>query len=342
MTAPALAVRGVSVSLGHGHRASRILRGVDFTVGEREILGVIGETGAGKTTLARAVVGLVEPDEGEVLLAGERISGTGRRARRALRRSGRMQYVFQDPLRSLDPDLTVRAIVGEGLAAQGVVTGTPALDRIGRALAAVELDGGLLDRRPGQLSGGQRQRVAIARALVMQPRVLICDEPVSALDASNRNKILRMLDELRTSLGISIVVISHDLSSLAGIADRVLVLYGGRIVEEGPVPGVFLAPRHPYTGLLVSSAPSVHAERPWDARALRVTGPPAEEPGEEACVFAARCRFRTPDCDRQPGTQEVAPGWRVACHHESTWRERARTGAEAPARIEGEHANDRQ
>jgi oligopeptide/dipeptide ABC transporter ATP-binding protein len=249
-----------------------------------------------------------------------------------------MQYVFQDPLRSLDPDLSVRAIVGEGLAAQGTVTGAAAMDRIREALAAVGLDDGLLGRRPGQLSGGQRQRVAIARALVMRPRVLICDEPVSALDASNRNKILRMLDELRTTLGISIVVISHDLSSLAGIADRVLVLYGGRIVEEGPVPGVFLAPRHPYTGLLVSSAPSVHAERPWDARALRIAGPPREAPGEDACVFAARCRFRTPDCDRQPETREVGPGRRVACHHESTWRDLAAN----PVRREGEHADEQQ
>jgi oligopeptide/dipeptide ABC transporter ATP-binding protein len=316
--APVLAVRNLSVSLGRGHR---ILRGVDFSVGEREIVGVIGETGAGKTTLARTVVGLVDPAEGEVRLGGERISHAGRRERRALRRSGRLQYVFQDPLRSLDPDLSVRAIVGEGLAAQGTVTGAEAAARIRSAVVEVGLDEGLLDRHPGQLSGGQRQRVAIARALVMRPQVLICDEPVSALDASNRNKILRLLDGLRSTLDISIVVISHDLSSLAGIADRVLVLYGGRIVEEGPVPEVFLAPRHPYTGLLVSSAPSVHTDRPWDARALRVVAAPA---GADACVFATRCRFRTAECDRQPDAREAVAGWRVACHHESTWRERAR------------------
>lgn len=326
MSAPVLDVRGVEVSLGHRHRATRILRGVDLTVGSREIVGVIGETGAGKTTLARTIVGLLDPAAGEVRLGDERISHADRRARRALRRSGQVQYVFQDPLRSLDPDLTVRRLIGEGLAAQGTTSRTEAEVRIRSALTDVGLAGDLLDRYPAQLSGGQRQRVAIARALVMRPALLICDEPVSALDASNRNKILRLLDELRSIRDISIVVISHDLSSLSGIADRVFVLYGGRVVEHGPVPDVFVAPRHPYTGLLVSSAPSVRADRPWDARNLRLVGPAPEPPGEHACVFAARCRFRTTECEMQPAARNVAPDWQVACHLESTWRDRARSG----------------
>jgi oligopeptide/dipeptide ABC transporter ATP-binding protein len=324
MTTAVLDVRDVEVSLGRGHR---ILRGVDLTVGPREIVGVIGETGAGKTTLARTIVGLVEPAVGQVFLGGERISHVGRRARRTLRRSGQVQYVFQDPLRSLDPDLTVRRIVGEGLSAQGT-RAAGAGDRIREAVIQVGLDIDLLDRYPAQLSGGQRQRVAIARALVMRPRLLICDEPVSALDASNRNKILRLLDELRSTVDMSIVVISHDLSSLSGIADRVAVLYGGRIVEEGPVPDVFLSPRHPYTGLLVSSAPSVRADRPWDPRALRLAAPPPSTVDDSGCVFATRCRFRTAECVRQPEAREVATGWRVSCHHESTWRDRARTTRE--------------
>jgi oligopeptide/dipeptide ABC transporter ATP-binding protein len=315
-----LDVRDVTVVLGRGHR---ILRGVDLTVAPREILGVIGETGAGKTTLARTIVGLVEPVSGEVRWGGERVSRIGGRARRALRRAGQVQYVFQDPLRSLDPDLTVRRIVGEGLAAQGTATRAETAQRIREAVRQVGLDLDLLDRYPAQLSGGQRQRVAIARALVMRPGLLICDEPVSALDASNRNKILRLLDELRSTVDMSIVVISHDLGSLSGIADRVAVLYGGRIVEEGPVPDLFLRPRHPYTGLLVASAPSVRADRPWDPRSLRLVEQPSTV-DESGCVFASRCRFRTEDCAAQPEAREVAPGWRVSCHHESTWRDRAR------------------
>jgi len=165
--------------------------------------------------------------------------------------------------------------------------------------------------------------VSIARALATGPELLICDEPVSALDASNRNYILRLLDQLRTSLGLSIVIISHDLSSLAGIADRVAVLYRGRIVEDGPVAEVFTAPRHPYTALLLASAPSVRQDRPFSLRQLR-RGDEEDSPPPGGCVFSARCRFAADACAVQPPLETAAPRWEVACHRQAEWPSLAR------------------
>src|SRR5580700_2902119 len=291
---PLLAVESVDVTLGRGWRANQVLSGVDLDVWPGEIVGLVGETGSGKTTLARTVVGLVNPRRGRILLEGLPVSALRRGARRAERRRGHVQLVFQDPLRSLDPDLTVAEIVAEGLRIRGEAD-DEVRRRVTGALEKVGLDATVLQRTPGQISGGQRQRVSIARALAVEPRLLICDEPVSALDASTRNYVLRLLDQLRTSLGLAIVIISHDLSSLAGIADRVVVLYRGRIVEDGPVDRVFTTPRHPYTALLMASAPSIRQhsvrhDRPFSPRQLRRTdSDPAWQAGPGACVFAARC-----------------------------------------------------
>jgi oligopeptide/dipeptide ABC transporter ATP-binding protein len=322
---PLLAVESVDVTLGRGWRASQVLSGVDLDVWPGEIVGLVGETGSGKTTLARTVVGLVNPKRGRILMEGLPISALRRGARRAERRRGHVQLVFQDPLRSLDPDLTVAEIVAEGLRIRGQTDGDEIRRRVISALEQVGLDTTVLDRTPGQISGGQRQRVSIARALAVEPRLLICDEPVSALDASTRNYVLRLLDRLRTSLGLAIVIISHDLSSLAGIADRVVVLYRGRIVEDGPVDRVFAAPRHPYTALLMASAPSVRQhsvrhDRPFSLRQLRRTDPgPAWQAGPGACVFAARCPFAADVCAVQPPLTAVGEGWSVACHRHEEW-----------------------
>jgi oligopeptide/dipeptide ABC transporter ATP-binding protein len=324
VAAPLLAVESVDVVLGRGWRATQILRGVDLRVWPGEIVGLVGETGSGKTTLARTVAGLVDPVHGQIVLGGTVISALRRGARRAERRPGHLQLVFQDPLRSLDPDLTVGQIVGEGLRIRGCGP-AETRDRVTGALDKVGLDATVLSRTPGQISGGQRQRVSIARALATEPQLLICDEPVSALDASNRNYILRLLGELRTSLGLSIVIISHDLSSLAGIADRVAVLYRGRIVEDGPVADVFAAPRHPYTALLLASAPSVRQDRPFSLRQLRPGEEEADPLGPEACVFNARCRFAGPACAAQPALEVVAARWEVACHRRDEWPDLART-----------------
>jgi len=249
-----LRVTDLDVSLGRGRRRSAVLHGVDLAVDKGEIVGLIGETGSGKTTLARSVLGSVTPTAGRVVVDGIDIASLGSRGRRAQRRAGTVQYVFQDPLLSLDPDLTAAQSVGEGLRVRGDRDPREAVDR---SLADVGLDGSHGERRPAELSGGQRQRVAIARALVLDPQLLLCDEPVSALDAANRIQILTLLARLRDERDLGMLFISHDLGSVAGIADRIAVLYRGRIVEEGPTERVILEPEHPYTRLLLGSAPTL-------------------------------------------------------------------------------------
>ena len=252
-----LNISDLTVSYGDRH-APPVLDGVSFSVAPGEIVGVIGETGSGKTTLARTIVGLVPARSGRIEFDGVDISALRGRALREFRRRGEVQFVFQDPLRALDPDLTATESVAEPLDAAGVGERAERAERAARALESVGLDAYLGDRVPGRLSGGQRQRVLLARALVTEPRLLICDEPVSALDAANRNHVLRLLLNLRDESGIAALVISHDLHSLAGIADRVAVLNEGGVVESGPVRQVLDNPQDPYTRRLLAAAPRLH------------------------------------------------------------------------------------
>ncbi|WAP59931.1 ABC transporter ATP-binding protein [Streptomyces sp. S465] len=325
-----LEISGLTVAFGR-RGAQPVLDGVELSVGEGEIVGVIGETGSGKTTLARAAVGLVAPRSGRVVFDGREVSGLRGRALRAFRRSGRMSYAFQDPLRALDPELTVRRAVAEPLAVAGELDDAGIAARVDEALTTVGLDPARLgDRLPGAISGGQRQRVLLARAIVTRPRLLIADEPVSALDASNRNRVLRLLDRLRTEHRMAVVVISHDLSSLAGIADRVAVLYRGRVVEQGPVREVFSHPLHPYTALLTASAPSVRAEEGPGAAALRPSAEPPAWTAREGCVFGHRCPFVIDSCRTAPAPAPVGQGRFAACHRVPQWRELVAQAA-APA-----------
>jgi ABC-type glutathione transport system ATPase component len=252
-----LEVTGLEVHYGVRSRRHRALRGVSLSVAPGETVGVIGETGSGKSTLARAVLGLVRASAGSIAVGGEDVSGYGNRQWRGLRRRGVVQYVFQDPLRSLDPDLTVEDSLTEPLLLQGVPR-EEAAGRVRAFLPRFRLHEELLDRLPGELSGGQRQRVAVARALVTGPRLVILDEPVSALDSANRVQILEILKELRAS-GVALIFISHDLGSVAGISDRIAVLYRGELVEAGTARDVINHPRHPYTRLLVGSAPTLRS-----------------------------------------------------------------------------------
>ncbi|MGY0489836.1 ABC transporter ATP-binding protein [Streptomyces sp. WG-D5] len=253
---PVLEIAGLDVHYGPRRRRRKALHGVSLSVAPGETLGLIGETGSGKTTLARAVLGLVPTTSGTITLGGADVTAYGRRQWRALRRRGVVQYVFQDPLRSLDPDLTVEESLSEPLRV-GAVARAEADRRVRAYLERVRLSEELLHRLPGELSGGQRQRVAVARALVTRPRLVILDEPVSALDSANRVQILEILKELRAD-GTALVFISHDLGSVAGVADRTAVLHRGELVEVGATHTVVNEPRHPYTRLLLGSAPTLH------------------------------------------------------------------------------------
>lgn len=254
----AIRIENLRVSYRSGRHRTQIIHDASFEVGHGESVGIIGETGSGKSTIARAVVGLVPAQAGTVAIGGEEVTAFGARQWRDFRRRGAIQYVFQDPLRALDPDLTIGESLTEPLRLQRRLSKEQIRDRIDFRLEQVRLSRDLLSRFPGELSGGQRQRVLLARALATEPRVLILDEPVSALDAANRVSILEILNDLRAT-GTSLVFISHDLGSVAGVTDRVVVLYGGEVVEVGRTADIINAPQHPYTRLLVGSAPSLHA-----------------------------------------------------------------------------------
>jgi peptide/nickel transport system ATP-binding protein len=254
LAAPLLEVSGVEVSYGRGASARRILHGVDLRVAAGEAVGLIGETGSGKTTLARTILGLTRVESGTVRFEGADVSGVRGTPLRAFRRAGEVQYVFQDPLLSLDPDLVVADSIAEGLRIRGGVAPADVTLRVAAATHDVGLPLELLGRRPAELSGGQRQRVAIARALVLEPKLLLLDEPVSALDAPNRIQILDLVRRLGREKGIAQLFISHDLGSVAGVTDRIAVLYRGDIVEVGPTREIITRPQHPYTRLLLGSA----------------------------------------------------------------------------------------
>ncbi|MEV0564564.1 ABC transporter ATP-binding protein [Dactylosporangium sp. NPDC050588] len=261
---PVLELRGVTKRFrlpGGGSRDA--VRDVSATLRAGEILGLVGESGSGKSTVARVALGLLAPDGGEVLLEGRPWSALRERDRRPLRR--RIGVVFQDPLSSFDPRHPVERIVAEPL---GVI-GHPRRDRRRRVLQLLDqvgLGAAVLDRRPVELSGGQRQRVAIARALAPGPALLVCDEPVSALDVSIQAQVLDLLTDLRAELGVAMLFISHDLGVVHHLSDHVAVMRAGEIVEHGPVDTVFAAPRHPYTRQLLDAVPRLEVVTPGTAR----------------------------------------------------------------------------
>jgi len=247
---PALSVRGLRVRYG----TREVLSGVHLHVAPGEIVGLIGESGSGKTSLARTVLGLVPVAAGSIEIDGHDVGAFTSAQWRSFRRAGAAQYVFQDPLSSLDGRFTARASVLEGV--RRGHSAEQAEHRAAHALRTVGLAEPLWNRRPGQLSGGQRQRVAIARALAVDPTLLICDEPVSALDASSRIEVIRTLEEVARS-GTGVLIISHDLSSLSAIADRVCVLHAAEVVESGPAADVLGSPQHPYTRRLIDAIPTL-------------------------------------------------------------------------------------
>jgi oligopeptide/dipeptide ABC transporter ATP-binding protein len=308
--------RGLVGTLARRPRqAVRAVEGVSFSLAAAEILALVGESGCGKTTTAQTVLRMIEPDSGTIRFEGRDITALGQRALRSLRR--RMQVVYQDPYESLDPRFRVRAAVEEPLVIHRIGSRPERAERVWEALERVDLSPPelFLDRYPHELSGGQRQRVAIAAALVLEPRLLVADEPVSMLDVSVRAGVLELLDGLRRA-GLGILMITHDLSTAARFADRIAVMYLGRIVEEGPAREVVRDPQHPYTKALLSVVPARDPRRRRRPEILRGEAPDAVRvpPG---CRFHPRCPIAVEACREvdpqleQPGSS--SPLHRSAC-----------------------------
>ncbi|WFE29118.1 ABC transporter ATP-binding protein [Solwaraspora sp. WMMD791] len=288
-----------------GHHA---LRGVDLTVAAGETLGVVGESGCGKSTLAKLILGLVAPAEGTVEIGGARMAELRGRALRRLRT--RAQMVFQDPFGSLSPRRSVADAIGEPLRALGVPADERA-ERVGAVLDRMGLDRSILARRPHELSGGQAQRVGIARALVGDPDLIVFDEPTSALDVTVQAQILEVIRDVAADRDRGSIFISHDLATVRGFADRVIVLYLGRIVEEGPVDEVFTRPGHPYTRALLSSAPSLGAG--FGGSRVELLKDLEDADAEAGCPLAARCPFATARCRTEEQQLQPYGHSRVAC-----------------------------
>ena len=279
----------------------RALDGIDLTLQRGETLAIVGESGCGKSTLARVVLRLIDPSAGEIVFDGETITALAPSGLRAFRRKA--QLIFQDPFASLNPRMTVGDILNEPLMLHDVVPARDRAQRVGELLQQVGLKPQDAKRFPHEFSGGQRQRIAIARALAVEPDLIICDEPVSALDVSIRAQILNLLADLKAKLGLSLLFISHDLAVVRSVADRVAVMYLGRVVEEGRAEDIFADPRHPYTRALVNAVPLPVPRR--EARALLqgdVPSPIAPPPG---CHFQTRCPFVIEAC--RSGRPPLAP-----------------------------------
>jgi oligopeptide/dipeptide ABC transporter ATP-binding protein len=282
--------------------------GVTFSVGKAETLGLVGESGCGKTTVGRCIVRLLRPTGGNIHFENIDIAGLNAKALKNYRK--KMQIVFQDPFGSLNPRMTVSNIVGEGPA----ILGESSVDKkVGEILATVGLSPGDGSRYPHEFSGGQRQRISIARALAMGPSFLVCDEPVSALDVSIQAQIINLLEELQAKFSLSLLFIAHDLSVVRHIADRVVVMYVGKVMEEAPTEELFANPLHPYTNALFSSIPSL------DCTKRRVQNPvPGEPPSPFAppggCRFASRCPKATAACrENDIELASVSQNHRVRC-----------------------------
>jgi peptide/nickel transport system ATP-binding protein len=320
MAEPLLDVRDLRVTFRSDTGSVRAVDGVSFALGEDEVLGIVGESGSGKSVSMMSVMRLLDEHaaelEGEVIYGGRDLIGLSQRAMREVRGS-EIAMVFQDPMSSLNPVYTVGWQLAEQIRAHEDLDAAGARERAVELLRSVGIPepARRVDDFPHQFSGGMRQRVMIAMALSCDPRVLIADEPTTALDVTIQAQILELIGALRKRTRSSVVLITHDMGVVAGIADRILVMYAGRVIEEGPTGAVFRNPQHPYTWSLLGSIPRL--DRPRPRRLTAIPGAPPTVSGAPAtgCPFAPRCPHRFDRCDETPAlTAKQGPGHRDACH----------------------------
>ena len=294
------------------HETVKAVDGVSFCLGQGQTLGLVGESGCGKSTTGRLVLGILPPTAGTVHFEGEDMAGLEDDDWRAVRLD--LQMIFQDPLSALDPRMTIGAQVREPLDIHDVGSIEERERRVRDMLDAVVLPGGLAHRYPHELSGGQQQRVVIARALIMEPRLIVCDEPVSALDVSVQAQVVNLLRDLQQRFNVAYLFISHDLSVVRHISQRIAVMYLGLIVEEGARDDLFDHPRHPYTRALLSAIP-VPDPKVKRERIILEGDPPSAIDPPPGCRFHTRCPFAEPLCsERTPELESVGSDHRVSCH----------------------------
>lgn len=317
MGAPLLEIRDLKVHFPAPGKPGAVLQavnGVDLQLNEGEVLGLVGESGCGKSTLARAVLRLVDATEGAVFFEGQEISRLRGRALRPYR--PQMQMIFQDPHASLNPRRTVFDTLAEPLVAHGRAPRRGLEQAVAEVMEKVGLARRFMQKYPHEFSGGQRQRIAIARALILKPRLIVADEPVSALDVSVQAQILNLLHSLCREENLAMLLISHDLSVVNHMARRIAVMYLGKIVEEGPAAAVYNTPLHPYTRALISAIPrpEAGADRGRGQRILLLGDPPSPVSPPAGCAFHPRCPWATAYCaDRVPPLALHHPDHRVAC-----------------------------
>jgi peptide/nickel transport system ATP-binding protein len=314
---PLLKVRELEVTFHvHGHAVSAVA-GVSFDIFEGETLGLVGESGCGKSTTGKALMRIVEPSSGTIELEGTNVATLSGKVLRAART--KMQMIFQDPISSLNPRRRVKDIVAEPLDCWKKVQGDERTSIVHDLLSKVGIDPVVYgDRYARQFSGGQCQRISIARSLAMRPKLLICDEMVSALDVSVQAQILNLLEDLKAEYGLTLLFIAHDLAVVKNVSDRVAVMYLGKICEIGPADTLYESPAHPYTEFLLGAALEADPDSPMHAQTLEGEPPSPMNP-PSGCRFRTRCPHATQKCaDEEPLPQEVAPNHLVSCHYPLT------------------------